>query len=80
MTTIANSWAEFRNKVYKGERLPYEQERQVYLAFLAGITVARQHIAKLSLLPENEAVLELLRFDAEMRKTVDVMVLAEGDN
>ena len=80
MTTIANSWTEFRNRVYKKDKLPYQQERQVYLAFLAGISVAREHLTKLSELPEDKAVLELERFDAELRKTVDVMVLAEGTN
>ena len=50
------------------------------MAFLAGISVAREHLKKLSELPEDKAVLELERFDAELRKTVDVMVLAEGTN
>lgn len=80
MTTIAQAWAQFRKQAYKDDPLPYEQERQVYLAFLAGISVAREHLTKLSELPEEQAVQELERFDAELRKTVEVMVLQKGAN
>jgi hypothetical protein len=73
MKTIEEFWQDYRNMVYPA-LMPPGQEREVRMAFVAGVGIALEAMSKISELPEAVAVAQLDKLHQEWRTLATAMV------
>lgn len=66
MSTMQDSWREFRDAVYPHE-ISALQNEESHAAFIAGAAVYGELLTKLSALPEEEAITELSKLNSELK-------------